>query len=478
MAAFQEERKKFEEHKAGLMEEGEGLTDGSQGDNVTVHVQEDDGQTHHIGVKKSYLKKLVNEDEEVRRRKSAMEDEMNAMRERLAKEREALVEQLKSRKSALQSARRKTGINLEADADEAIKRANDANEAKAAAAKQAEEEAAAKVKQEEEAKKVAAEQAAKEAKNAEEKKIGEDKMRLMEHERRALEAELAAERARFQIEKQRMQDEMRGKGAPASPQAAEASPSPTGDDPLVQMKAVLEAERAAQEAKLEAERARLEQALQKERLEMEAKLAKEKQEMEEKLTKKVAKQEKADTDRAQMENEIAQTLKMFQMQLQMQQQQMQQIQQSATTPGSAQTFSTAMGGQPGVPVAATAPVAASAGGPVNPFAPPGVAQPAQSSAVDAPTQEEIVDYAVYLGMDPEADKELLYIAEWALTAPLPDGWTEHSDASGNEFYYNAMTGVSTYEHPLDEQYRSYYRQIKEQQASKSVGDSAQAALAS
>lgn len=83
---------------------------------------------------------------------------------------------------------------------------------------------------------------------------------------------------------------------------------------------------------------------------------------------------------------------------------------------------------------------------------------------DQPTQEEIVEYAVYLGMDPTADAELLYIAEWALTAPLPDGWTEHSDASGNEFYYNAMTGVSTYEHPLDEHYRAYYRRIKEQRA--------------
>ena len=44
---------------------------------------------------------------------------------------------------------------------------------------------------------------------------------------------------------------------------------------------------------------------------------------------------------------------------------------------------------------------------------------------DEPTHEEIVEYAVYLGMDPTADVDLLYIAEWALTAPLPDGWTEH-----------------------------------------------------
>jgi hypothetical protein len=75
---------------------------------------------------------------------------------------------------------------------------------------------------------------------------------------------------------------------------------------------------------------------------------------------------------------------------------------------------------------------------------------------------DVLEYAEYLGMDVAADRDLLYIAEWAITAPLPDGWTEHLDAQGNEFYYNSVTSVSTYEHPLDEQYRSYYRQVKAQ----------------
>ena len=30
-------------------------------------------------------------------------------------------------------------------------------------------------------------------------------------------------------------------------------------------------------------------------------------------------------------------------------------------------------------------------------------------------------------MDPEADADLLYVAEWALMAPVPDGWTVHLD---------------------------------------------------
>ena len=93
------------------------------------------------------------------------------------------------------------------------------------------------------------------------------------------------------------------------------------------------------------------------------------------------------------------------------------------------------------------------GAPANPIR-------TEESSGNPPTQEEINEYAVYLGMDPVADKDLLYIAEWALSAPLPEGWTEHVDTSGNEFYFNSMTGVSTYEHPLDGQFREYYRQMK------------------
>ena len=53
-----------------------------------------------------------------------------------------------------------------------------------------------------------------------------------------------------------------------------------------------------------------------------------------------------------------------------------------------------------------------------------------SAAVDAstekptsmmPSDEEISAYATHLGMDPLLDAEFLYIAEWALTAPVPNG---------------------------------------------------------
>jgi hypothetical protein len=60
------------------------------------------------------------------------------------------------------------------------------------------------------------------------------------------------------------------------------------------------------------------------------------------------------------------------------------------------------------------------------------------------------------------EASLLYIAEWALTAPLPPGWTAHLDKAGNEYFYNMKSGVSVYEHPLDGHYRAYIEQKRKE----------------
>ena len=39
-----------------------------------------------------------------------------------------------------------------------------------------------------------------------------------------------------------------------------------------------------------------------------------------------------------------------------------------------------------------------------------------------PTGEEIEEYAKYLGMDLNEDRDLFYIAKEGLKAPLPDPW--------------------------------------------------------
>lgn len=46
-------------------------------------------------------------------------------------------------------------------------------------------------------------------------------------------------------------------------------------------------------------------------------------------------------------------------------------------------------------------------------------------SVYADRRQEVAEYAQYLGMDPDEDQDFLWIAELALTAPLPMGWSEH-----------------------------------------------------
>ena len=63
-------------------------------------------------------------------------------------------------------------------------------------------------------------------------------------------------------------------------------------------------------------------------------------------------------------------------------------------------------------------------------------------------------------MDPTIDAGLLWIAEAALCAPLPKGWSEYTDANGNVYFHKAAEGASTWEHPLDEHFRKMYKEEK------------------
>merc|ERR1712039_39933 len=76
-----------------------------------------------------------------------------------------------------------------------------------------------------------------------------------------------------------------------------------------------------------------------------------------------------------------------------------------------------------------------------------------------PSGPELIAYARYLGIDPVADHDLLWIAVEALEAPLPSEWTEHFDSNDRVFYYNATHRVSSWTHPLEITYRETYRTI-------------------
>ena len=51
----------------------------------------------------------------------------------------------------------------------------------------------------------------------------------------------------------------------------------------------------------------------------------------------------------------------------------------------------------------------------------------------------MLEYAVYLGMEPKEDADLLWIAEEALTANEPEGWEEQMDPNGNLHYRSTIT---------------------------------------
>lgn len=70
-----------------------------------------------------------------------------------------------------------------------------------------------------------------------------------------------------------------------------------------------------------------------------------------------------------------------------------------------------------------------------------------------PSEQEIHEYAVEIGIDPEREPELLWLAREGMVAPLPAEWKPCQDVTGEVYYFNFSTGQSTWDHPCDEQYR-------------------------
>lgn len=62
-------------------------------------------------------------------------------------------------------------------------------------------------------------------------------------------------------------------------------------------------------------------------------------------------------------------------------------------------------------------------------------------------------FVVSIGLDLRADKDLVWIAEYAFSAPLPPNWSEHVDDELRIYFYNALTAQSSWSHPLDSTFR-------------------------
>ena len=77
-----------------------------------------------------------------------------------------------------------------------------------------------------------------------------------------------------------------------------------------------------------------------------------------------------------------------------------------------------------------------------------------------PTDAEVEEYGLWLGMSLPEDKEYLWIAREGLKAPLPEPWKPCQTKGGEIFYFNFQSGESVWDHPCDQHYRKLLNESK------------------
>ena len=74
------------------------------------------------------------------------------------------------------------------------------------------------------------------------------------------------------------------------------------------------------------------------------------------------------------------------------------------------------------------------------------ARVAQLSACPCPL-DHLLQMAQYLGVEPTAHPQLLWLAHAALTPEMPLGWASAKSDEGDTYYFHAGWGLSQWEHP-------------------------------
>ncbi|XP_060107310.1 centrosomal protein of 164 kDa [Heteronotia binoei] len=82
-----------------------------------------------------------------------------------------------------------------------------------------------------------------------------------------------------------------------------------------------------------------------------------------------------------------------------------------------------------------------------------------------PSEQEILEFARMIGIEPAHEPELMWLAREGIVAPLPAEWKPCQDITGDIYYFNFANGQSTWDHPCDE----HYRQLVVQEREKLLG---------
>jgi len=110
----------------------------------------------------------------------------------------------------------------------------------------------------------------------------------------------------------------------------------------------------------------------------------------------------------------------------------------------------------------------------------GLSSESEPGEADHQDEGDLREYAGSLGLEPDLDSDMLWIAREAFGAPLPPSWTEHSDGDGRIYFFHEVTQKSSWSHPMDDVYRELIEIIKKLRRldppESSVAESVQAHL--
>eukprot|EP00929_Paragymnodinium_shiwhaense_P007501 TRINITY_DN111422_c0_g1_i1.p1 TRINITY_DN111422_c0_g1~~TRINITY_DN111422_c0_g1_i1.p1 ORF type:complete len:872 (-),score=226.45 TRINITY_DN111422_c0_g1_i1:78-2693(-) len=99
----------------------------------------------------------------------------------------------------------------------------------------------------------------------------------------------------------------------------------------------------------------------------------------------------------------------------------------------------------------------------------------ESTDGEEPTDAEVEEYAVWLGMSLPEDNDLLWVARAGLKEPLPKAWKACQMNGEDIFYFNFETGESIWDHPCDEHYKRILKEHMEKKRANAVPSSSAAA---